>query len=218
MAMSDSVPIRRPMCRNFLPDPLPDGLVTELLDQARRAPSAGNTQAVEFCVVTDPEQYWQLTLTPERRAEFGWPGLLVAPVLVVVLTDPNRYADRYSEPDKAHTGLGESTEAWPVPYWWVDVGMAVHHLLVSATTAGLGSCFFGAFEHEAAVIEGLNIPEGRRIVGTVALGYPDKDRPSSSSRRPRRPLEEVIHTHPPPGWSNIPNAASNPHIVYGSRP
>ena len=61
------------MCRSFLADPLPDGLLTELLDQARRSPSAGNTQAVEFCVVTDPERYWRLTLTP-RRAAPSFPG------------------------------------------------------------------------------------------------------------------------------------------------
>ena len=181
------------MCRNFLPDPLPDGLVPELLDQARRAPSAGNAQAVEFCVVTHPEDYWRLTLTPERRAEFPWPGLLVAPVLVVVLTDPERYVQRYAEPDKSHTGLGESTDSWPVPYWWVDAGMAVHNLLLGATAAGLGSCFFGAFEHEAAVVKGLGIPSDRRVVGIVALGYPAAGRPSSSAARPRRPLDEVVY-------------------------
>ncbi|MDE0604716.1 MAG: nitroreductase family protein [bacterium] len=186
------------MCRNYLPDPLPEGLVVGLLDQARRAPSAGNAQAVEFCVVTDPEQYWRLTLTPERRAEFPWPGLLVAPVLVVVLTDPERYVERYAEPDKAHTGLGDSTDAWPVPYWWVDVGMVVHSLLLGASAEGLGSCFFGAFEHEQAVVAGLELPAEHRIVGIVALGYANNDRPSSSARRPRRPLEEVIHSYPPP--------------------
>ena len=181
------------MCRNFLRDPLPDGLVAELLDQARRSPSAGNTQAVEFCVVGDPERYWQLTLTPERRAEFPWPGLLVAPVLVVVLTDPARYVKRYAEPDKSHTGLGVGTEAWPVPYWWVDAGMAVQNLLLGASAEGLGACFFGAFEHEEAVIEGLGIPKSHRIVGTVALGYRAPDRPSSSAARPRRPLDEVVY-------------------------
>ena len=181
------------MCRSFLPDPMPDGLLTELLDQARRSPSAGNTQAVEFCVVDDPERYWQLTLTPERRAEFHWPGLLAAPVLVMVLTAPQRYVQRYAEPDKSHTGLGEGTDAWPVPYWWVDAGMAVQTLLIAAAAADLGSCFFGAFEHEEAVLAGLELPAGHRIVGTVALGYADKDRPSSSSQRPRRPLGAVAY-------------------------
>lgn len=181
------------MCRNFLPDPLPDGFVVELLDQARRSPSAGNTQAVEFCVVSNPEQYWRLTLTPERRAEFPWPGLLVAPVLVVVLTNPERYVQRYCEPDKSHTGLGDGTEAWPVPYWWVDAGMAIHNVLLGASAAGLGSCLFGAFEHEKAVIGGLNIPEGRRVVGVVALGHPAATRPGSSATRPRRPLHDIIY-------------------------
>ncbi|MCY4134046.1 MAG: nitroreductase family protein [bacterium] len=186
------------MCRNYLPDPLSEGLVAELLDQARRAPSAGNTQAVEFCVVTDPGRYWRLTLAPERRAEFPWPGLLIAPVLVVALTDPQRYVERYAEPDKAHTGLGDSTEVWPVPYWWVDAGMAVQSLLLGASAEGLGSCFFGAFEHEEALRAGLELPAGHRIVGTVALGYPAPDRSSHSANRPRRPLEEVIHTYPLP--------------------
>ncbi|MCY4036497.1 MAG: nitroreductase family protein [bacterium] len=181
------------MCRSFLPDPLPEGLLTGLLDQARRVPSAGNAQAVEFRVVAHPERYWQLTLASERRVGFPWPGLLTAPVLVVVLTDPGRYVQRYAEPDKAHTGLGEGPEAWPVPYWWVDAGMAVHSLLLGASAEGLGACFFGAFEHEQAVLDGLDIPRGRRAVGTVALGYPAPDRPSSSATRPRRPLSEIIH-------------------------
>ena len=186
------------MCRNFLPDPLPDGLVTDLLDQARRSPSAGNTQAVEFCVVTEPEHYWRLTLAPERRADFPWPGLLAAPILVIVLTDPTRYIHRYAEPDKSHTGLGKGPESWPVPYWWVDAGMATQTLLTAASAAGLGSCFFGVFEHEPAVKAGLGLQEGHRIVGTVALGYPDKDRPSSSASRPRRSLDEIIHYGSPP--------------------
>ncbi|WP_420638256.1 nitroreductase family protein [Candidatus Poriferisocius sp.] len=185
------------MCRNFRPDDLPDGLVVDLLDRARRAPSAGNTQAVEFGVVTDPERYWGITLTPERRAEFAWPGLLRAPVLVLVLTDPERYVQRYAEPDKAHSGLGRNPEAWPVPYWWVDAGMAVHHLLVAATAADLGACFFGVFEHEAAVRQGLGLADRYRIVGTVALGYAADHRPGRSAGRPRRPIDEVVHLVPP---------------------
>lgn len=181
------------MCRNFRADPLPDGLVLDLIDRARRSPSAGNSQAVEFCVVTDPEQYWRLTLSPQRRAQFRWPGLLAAPVLVVVLTEPDRYVRRYSEPDKAQTGLGEAMAAWPIPYWWVDAGMAVHSLLLGASDVGLGSCFFGVFEHEPAVLEGLGVPGGRRTVGTVALGYPAADRPSRSASRPWRPLDEIVH-------------------------
>jgi nitroreductase len=41
--------------RDFRPDPVPDEVVTELLDTARFAPSGGNRQAWRVIVVRDPE-------------------------------------------------------------------------------------------------------------------------------------------------------------------
>ena len=38
-----------------------------------------------------------------------------------------------------------------MPYWFIDGGMVVDQLLLAVTDAGLGACFFGLFEHEAAV-------------------------------------------------------------------
>jgi nitroreductase len=137
--------------------------------------------------------YWDRTLPGERRSSFGWPGLLDAPVLVVVLCSPDVYVTRYAEADKAGTGLGEDVAAWPVPYWFVDAGMAVEHLLLGATEAGLGACLFGLFEHEPAVLRSLGVPAGWRSIGTVALGHPADDRPGTSAGRPRRPLDEVVH-------------------------
>ncbi|MCY3968008.1 MAG: nitroreductase family protein [bacterium] len=200
------------MCRDFVADPLPEGLLEELLDQARRAPSAGNTQAVEFCVITNPDKYWAVTMSSQRRAGFWQPGLFRAPVLVITLTDPVRYLERYSEPNKAYASLGESLDAWGVPYWWVDAGMAVQNLLLGASANNLGACFFGVFAHEEKVKAAFGVPERYRIVGTVALGYPNAGANNSgasntsntnagaqqlgsgaSARRPRRPLQEVVH-------------------------
>jgi len=187
------------MVRAFGPDPaapapVDRAVVDGLLDGARRAPSAGNTQAVRFLVLDTPAAvagYWDLTLPGGRRDGFAWPGLLVAPVLVVVLTDPAAYARRYAEPDKAATGLGEGIGAWPVPYWWVDAGAAVQDLLLGVVDAGLGACFFGLFAHEEAVLRAHGVPRGWRGVGTVALGHPAPARPGRSAGRERLPLGEV---------------------------
>ena len=103
------------------------------------------------------------------------------------------YVERYAEPDKVASGLGDDAEDWSVPYWFVDAGMAVEHLLLGVTEAGLGACFFGLFDHEAAVLAALGVPDGWRAVGTVALGHPAADRPGTSAGRPRRPLDEVVH-------------------------
>src|SRR5690606_27071279 len=137
----------------------------------RRAPSAGHTQGWAFVVLDgdDTARYWDVTLPPERRAGFRWPGLVTAPVLVVVLVRPDAWVERYAEDDKAATGLGAGPASWPVPYWWVDGGAAVEHLLLGAVDAGLGACFFGCFDHEQAVLDALDVPPGWRALGTVAL-------------------------------------------------
>ena len=189
------------MVRSFRPDPLAPDLVDELCDLARRAPSAGHTQAVELLVLDradDVARYWDVTLPEPRRSTFRWAGLLRAPVLVVVATRPVAYVDRYAEPDKAATGLGRDPDAWGVPYWWVDAGAAAQNLLLAAVEADLGACLFGLFEHEGAVREAFGVPADRRLVATVALGHPDTDDPGGPGRsaaRPRRPLTEVVHRH-----------------------
>jgi nitroreductase len=70
--------------------------------------------------------------------------------------------------------------------------------LLAAVDAGLGALFFGQFEHEHALKLALGIPEDRRPVGTIAIGYAaEEQRSSVSSRRPRRRLDEVVHRG---GW------------------
>lgn len=196
----------RRMTRDFLADPLDPALVDGLIDLARRAPSAGNAQGWDFVVLEGPEQtgrYWAASL-PDP-AGFPWPGLLRAPVLVVPCADPDAYVRRYAEddkrgrraaPDDERRSLGDAASAWSVPYWLLDTAMATQNLLLAATDAGLGACYFGMFGKEAAVRAALGIPEDRQPIGTVALGRPGPDAGTAaraSARRPRRPLTDVVH-------------------------
>lgn len=181
---------RRHMTRAFRPDAIDAAVLDRVLHAATRTPSAGNAQGVSLLVLLDGHEraYWDTTLPDEKRTGFPWPGLLDAPVLVVVAVDPDVYVQRYGEPDKQATGLGAAADAWPQPMWFVDGGMAVHALLLAAVDAGLGACFFGVFEHEAALRSLLDAPDRVRLVGTVALGHADeaRDRPSRSAARARR--------------------------------
>lgn len=185
----------RRMVRAFTGQPVAPALVDELIDLARRAPSAGNTQPCHFVVLEGAatDRLWDVSLPPDRRHGFRWQRLLDAPVVVVPVVDPHAYVRRYGEPDKAVTGLGTGPDAWAVPYWWVDGGMAVHGLLLAAVDAGLGALFFGLFEHERAVLDALGVPAGHRAVGAVALGWPAPDEPGRSAGRGRPPLGSVIH-------------------------
>ncbi len=191
----ESVVRRRRMVRSFKDVPVDNAVVDQICDLARRAPTAGNTVGIEFLVLegNDTAAYWDVTFSEERRADFAWPGLLRAPVLIVVWADVDAYLRRYREPDKRHTGLGIATQAWPVPYWFVDGGAAVMTMLLAAEDHGLGAAFFGLFEHEEAVRKRFDVPGDRRAVGTIAIGHRAPDRLSLSARRGRPDLSDVMH-------------------------
>lgn len=187
------------MCRRFDPARgVPDEVVDELLDLAIRAPSAGHTQGWEFVVLSSAshrEHFWRATSGPDGPPDRWLSGVRVAPVLVLVLSDPTAYLDRYAEPDKGWTD--RSPERWPIPYWDTDSAMAAMILLLAAQERGLGALFFGvpAAAH-AAVHSSMGIPDRLRIVGVVAIGHPDPDAPtprSPSLRRGRRGLADVVH-------------------------
>jgi nitroreductase len=176
--------------------PVASEVLDRVLAAAARAPSAGASQGLDLLVLEGPEatgRYWDLTF-PEAAARTGfrWQGLFDAPVLVVPVVDPGAYAERYGQPDKARTGLGQ-VASWPVPYWWVDGGAAVENLLLAAVDEGLGALLFGLFDAEAAVLAAHDVPAGRRALGTIALGHPAPHEPGRSAGRPRRPLSEVVH-------------------------
>jgi nitroreductase len=185
------------MTRAFRPDPIPPALLSAVVDAGRRAPSAGNAQGFAFVVLSGPDEtarYWDTTL-PDRSS-FGFPGLLDAPALVIVLANADAYVARYAEPDKAATGLGDGVEQWPVPYWTVDAAFAAMLIQLAAIDAGLGVLFFGPFEHEDAVLRALGVPPGYDAIGTIAIGWPDTQRDTragTSASRPRRPIDDVVH-------------------------
>ncbi len=199
MEWSDVVRKRR-MVRDFTDEPVDPLLLDRLLDDARRVPTAGFSQGIDF-VVLEGEQteiLWKHTMESSLRATFQWPGLLRAPIIVLPIADASAYLDRYSQPDKTHAGLGASEDAWPVPYWYIDTGMAGMALLYGVVNAGLGALFFGIFRNEDALLAELGVPAGKRPIGAIAIGHPTHAEPiglkeGSPSRRPRRPLEAVIH-------------------------
>jgi nitroreductase len=186
------------MVRSFSPEPLASETLDGVLRLALRAPAAGNTGGWDAVVLEGPDQtepFWAATTTADWRARSPrWPGLRRAPVVVALFSSPAAYLARYGEPDKSPSGLSTGVEAWPVPYWDVDAGMAALLLLLGAADSGLGACFLGNFRGEAPLRAALGVPGGFRYVGAVLIGHPDADDPPTvSARRPRRSPEKVFH-------------------------
>lgn len=187
--------LRRRMVRRFDPAvAVRREVVHDLVRLAVQAPSAGCSQGWDFVVLLAPQDraaFW--AATDDGRPPDAWRrGVSAAPALVLCLSDPAAYLDRYAQPDKGWTD--RSPERWPVPYWDTDTAMAAMVMLLGAQDAGLGALFFGvpADRHDA-VRAAHGIPAGRRIVGVVALGAEARRVSGSARTRRRRPLHEVLH-------------------------
>jgi nitroreductase len=189
---------RRRMCRRFQDRTVPPEVVDRLIDRARRAPSAGDTQGWAFVVLEGPEQtqrFWSTDSDPAWLAEPDHPGLLLAPVLVIPFCNHQAYLARYSQPDKTATGLAVE-DRWPAPYWLIDTAFATMLLLLGAVEEGLGALFFRIHGDRARLRTAFGVPDEWEPIGAVALGWPalDQPRPPPRSRRPR---DEVVHRG---GW------------------
>jgi nitroreductase len=187
---------KRRMVHRFSPTPVARDLLLEVLEVGRHAPSAGFSQGFDFVVLDRAEQldrFWKLTEHPEFPYE---PDELVdrPPCIVLPIANRPAYLERYSRPDKARFGL-QSAEAWPVPYWDVDTGMAVMLVLLAAVEAGLGAWFFGLAWGEKELLAELGVPDACRPIGAIGLGHaiPDTRRLGSAYTIPRRPIESMVH-------------------------
>jgi nitroreductase len=181
---------KRRMVRSFEARALDPAVVDRILAAGLRGPSAGFTQGVELLVLEGRDEtgrYWEAALPADRRVGFPWPGLLLAPVLVLVLSSETAYRRRYDEADKG------GAPSLAVPWWYVDAAFAALLLQLAAIDAGLGALFFAA-HGVPGLRRAFGFPETFEPVGTVAIGHAAPDRLSSSVvARPSRGTAEVIH-------------------------
>ena len=191
---------RRRMVRRFDQRPVPAGTVDRIIDVGRRAPSAGFSQGLELLVLDTPESvaaFWATTRDPES----GWAAQTVAhgpTVLILPLPDPQRYLERYAQPDKIELGMHEEA-SWPVRFWEIDAAMASMLLLLAAVDEDLGGWFFGITHGERELLDRFDVPARLRPIGIIGLGYRTEDEEPSGSwmKHRRRPLQAQIHRN---GW------------------
>src|SRR6185503_17098173 len=188
---------RRRMVRNYTEEPVDSAVVDRALANAVRAPSAGFSQGWAFLVLDqrpDVDRFWEVTTTPGELPDSWLAGMQTAPVVVLPCSSKKAYLRRYAEDDKGWTDEDEAR--WPMPFWHMDAAMASLLILQTAVDEGLGSCFFGIPpERDAAVRREFDIPDSHDPVGVITIGHrvEDAGTAGSPSRRPRRPLDDVLH-------------------------
>ncbi len=157
--------LTRRSVRKYLPEPVDDETVTQLLRAAMSAPTATG-QAYDFIIVRNREVLGQIR-DFHPHAEM----LAKAPLGIVVCGDPNR-------------------EALP-GRWIMDCSAATENILLAAHALGLGACWVGIYPVEER-INGVRrlfgIPHHVVPLCVVAVGHPgEKKRPA------QRFKPELIH-------------------------
>lgn len=137
--------------------------VERLLAAATRAPSAGNRQPWHFYVVRDPAVRRALA-----AAAGGQEFIAAAPLAIVVCADAEQSAARYGRRGREL-------------YCLQDTAVATEHILLAAVALGLGGCWVGAFDEQAAS-RALSLPERHRPVAILPIGKPARV-PVSRTRR-----------------------------------
>lgn len=176
------------MVRNYTGQPVNEASIERIVDAGVRAPSAGFSQGQRFVVVTDAETRMAVAMAggEQQYVEMGFdPWISVAPVHIVICTDPQAYVDRYDEPDKG------GTQDWNVPYWWVDAGASMMAILYAAVDEGLAAGFLGSHALDD-LRSTLGIPTEILVAGVVTVGHAAPDRKSGSLERGRTERDEVV--------------------------
>ena len=185
--------------RRYRPDPVPEELLTTVLEAGHRAPSVGHSQPWRFIVVTDPSTRDRAAamadrarldqaahLASERAArmlDLKLEGLREAPVGVVVACDRRTPA----------TGvLGRAT--FPDADMW-SCATAIENMWLTARAHGLGMGWVTLFDPDE-LADLLGLPEGVVTLGWMCLGWPDERPPSPGLERAawskKTPLEQVV--------------------------
>ena len=162
--------------RRFRRDPLPVGLLEELLAIANTAPSVGLSQPWRFVRVDNParrvavrESFGRCNaaaLAAETRA-----GLYARLKLAGLDDAPIQLAVCY-EPDPAQGGrLGRSVQPETVAYSAV---LAVHTLWLAARAAGVG-CGWVSIVQPTDVLRVLAVPASWRLAAYLCLGWPEAE-------------------------------------------
>jgi nitroreductase len=161
---------KRKMIRKYLSNKIPDRIISKLIKNASRAPSAGHTQVQEFIIIRDPIIKKKL-----RLASVNQKFIEDAPLLIVVCSNTSRSVGRYGQRGRDFYSI-------------IDGAFASMLILLTAVNERIGAGFVGAFEDDK-IARILELPEYVKPVGIIALGYPDE----SPAKMERIENEQLVH-------------------------
>jgi nitroreductase len=217
----DAAITSRRSIRAFLPTPVAQEDIAQLLQVAARAPSGTNTQPWKVYVLTgerkqelsssilaihnDPEQaklhteeyayYPREWISPfiERRRKVGWDLYALLGLTRDNTSGMAAQHGRNYDFFGAPVGLIFTIDRIMEQGSWLDYGMFLQNIMVAARARGLDTCPQAAFTQYHQVIgKVLGLPDNETVVCGMALGVADMSKIENSLITERMQLEEFV--------------------------
>ena len=213
----DEAILSRRSVRAFLPEPVEDDIIREILAIASRAPSGANMQPWRVYVATgaSKERLSQAVMASGSRTDrWGeykyYPDKFFEPyqgrrrelgyALYEHIGIAKREVDRMRvQHDRnfvffdAPVGMIFTVDRRLNQGSWIDLGMFLQTIMIAARARGLHTCPQAAFAPSHQQIRPvLGIPDEEIVVCGMALGYEDATKPENDLRTDRAPLEEWV--------------------------
>lgn len=180
-------------CRSYLPKPVPDSLLRELVQEMSQYPSASNARPLQITIVRTPERMQLLNdLTAESLLRMF--SLITAPVISQLagwiapslnLKKLKQYKASFLEQKETNDSIichhapaailfhGPVTRAGMLE---ADANIWATYTSVLAATMGLATCFNGfivkAMGKNSRQNRLIGIPPGHRVYASLLIGYP----------------------------------------------
>jgi nitroreductase len=155
MSLVDLILSRRSI-RRYKNKDIAEGVLKQILETGRQAPSAANRQPIRFVVVNDRDVLKNLCDNLITRF------VKYAPLAIVGCANVKSLL----------------TGKWAV----VDATIAMENMVIAAWALGIGSCWIGAC-NEKKVKELLKIPDKWKVVAVLTFGYP-AEQPKQRKKKP----------------------------------
>jgi len=209
---------KRKSIRGYKPDPVPKEVLEQILELASHAPSAMNTQPWEFTVLTgdvlenvrrsNVELLNSGALPNPEHVVVSWPResiyrqrqVNLAKQLFQLMDIPRedkekraRWLERGFRYFDAPAAIIISTdrclsESGPL----LDIGALIQTICLTALHFGLGTCIEDQGTMYPEVLRKYaHLPESKRIVIAIAIGYPDWDFPANKVESEREPIKNA---------------------------
>ena len=178
----DQILEHRKSIRAFDSKPVKEKDLIAIVEAARLAPSACNSQTWRFVAVTHPKIIQKISREAMRPViPNKW--IAQAPLVIVGCSQLDVIANRIGS---GITGI---------EYYQIDLGIAMEHMVLKATELGLGTCWIGWFK-ENKIKEILEIPKRIKVSAMLAVGH---SKMVITKKIKRKPMEKILFSEK---WDN----------------